>query len=146
MCIDRLDHLRAEARYAPALPAVQSKGLRTTAHERSTSARAPAYLRGGRSASSLRRGWGAPAASADAGSPGRRWRPAGWDTSRGGPIVIRARDGKLVSCRPGCGTWSAALLAAYDNAGAESSLATLKKQLIHGRSWPTRRELAFAAF
>jgi len=30
---------------------------------------------------------------------------------------------------------------AYDNAVAESFFATLKKELVHRRSWPTRREL-----
>ena len=29
----------------------------------------------------------------------------------------------------------------YDNAVAESFFATLKKELVHRRSWPTRREL-----
>jgi putative transposase len=35
---------------------------------------------------------------------------------------------------------------AYDNAVAESFFATLKKELIHRRSWPTRRELSSAVF
>ena len=35
---------------------------------------------------------------------------------------------------------------AYDNAVAESFFATLKKELIHRRSWPTRRELGSAVF
>jgi putative transposase len=35
---------------------------------------------------------------------------------------------------------------AYDNAVAESFFATLKKGLIHRRSWPTRRELGSAVF
>jgi putative transposase len=35
---------------------------------------------------------------------------------------------------------------AYDNAVAESFFATLKKELVHRRSWPTRRELGSAAF
>ena len=35
---------------------------------------------------------------------------------------------------------------AYDNAVAESFFATLKKELIHGRSWPTRRELIGEVF
>lgn len=35
---------------------------------------------------------------------------------------------------------------AYDNAVAESFFATLKKELIHRRSWPTRRELGAAVF
>ena len=34
----------------------------------------------------------------------------------------------------------------YDNAVAESFFATLKKELIHRRSWPTRRELASEVF
>ena len=35
---------------------------------------------------------------------------------------------------------------AYDNAVAESFFATLKKELIHRRSWPTRRELIGEVF
>ncbi len=35
---------------------------------------------------------------------------------------------------------------AYDNAVAESFFATLKKELVHGRSWPTRRELIGEVF
>jgi len=35
---------------------------------------------------------------------------------------------------------------AYDNAVAESFFATLKKELIHRQSWPTRRELSSAVF
>ncbi len=35
---------------------------------------------------------------------------------------------------------------AYDNAVAESFFATLKTELIHRRSWPTRRELGSAVF
>src|SRR5216684_8910000 len=35
---------------------------------------------------------------------------------------------------------------AYDNAVAESFFATLKKELVHRHSWPTRRELTTAAF
>jgi putative transposase len=35
---------------------------------------------------------------------------------------------------------------AYDNAVAESFFATLKKELIHRRSWPTRRELGAGVF
>jgi putative transposase len=35
---------------------------------------------------------------------------------------------------------------AYDNAVAESFFATLKKELVHRRSWPTRRELGSAVF
>ncbi len=35
---------------------------------------------------------------------------------------------------------------AYDNAVAESFFATLKKELIHRKSWPTRRELGAAVF
>jgi putative transposase len=35
---------------------------------------------------------------------------------------------------------------AYDNAVAESFFATLKKELIHRQSWPTRRELSTAVF
>jgi putative transposase len=35
---------------------------------------------------------------------------------------------------------------AYDNAVAESFFATLKKELVHRRSWPTRRELSAAVF
>jgi putative transposase len=35
---------------------------------------------------------------------------------------------------------------AYDNAVAESFFATLKKELINRRSWPTRRELGSAVF
>jgi putative transposase len=35
---------------------------------------------------------------------------------------------------------------AYDNAVAESFFATLKKELIHRRSWPSRRELSTAVF
>jgi putative transposase len=35
---------------------------------------------------------------------------------------------------------------AHDNAVAESFFATLKKELIHRRSWPTRRELGSAVF
>jgi putative transposase len=34
----------------------------------------------------------------------------------------------------------------YDNAVAESFLATLKKELIHRRSWPTRQDLASEVF
>jgi hypothetical protein len=34
----------------------------------------------------------------------------------------------------------------YDNAVAESLFATLKKELVHRRSWPTRRELTSEAF
>jgi putative transposase len=35
---------------------------------------------------------------------------------------------------------------AYDNALAESFFATLKKELVHRRSWPTRHELSSAVF
>ena len=35
---------------------------------------------------------------------------------------------------------------AYDNAVAESFFATLKKELVHRQSWPTRRELASEVF
>ena len=35
---------------------------------------------------------------------------------------------------------------AYDNAVAESFFATLKKDLVHRRSWPTRRELTSEIF
>ena len=35
---------------------------------------------------------------------------------------------------------------AYDNAVAESFIATLKKELVHRRSWPTRRELTSEIF
>jgi putative transposase len=35
---------------------------------------------------------------------------------------------------------------AYDNAVAESFFATLKKELVHRRSWPTRRELTSEIF
>jgi transposase InsO family protein len=35
---------------------------------------------------------------------------------------------------------------AYDNAVAESFFATLKKELIHRHSWPTKRELSVAVF
>ena len=35
---------------------------------------------------------------------------------------------------------------AYDNAVAESFFATLKKELVNRRSWPTRRELMSEAF
>lgn len=35
---------------------------------------------------------------------------------------------------------------AYDNAVAESFFATLKKELVHRRSWPTRRELMSEVF
>jgi len=35
---------------------------------------------------------------------------------------------------------------AYDNAVAESFFATLKKELVHRRSWPTRRELISEIF
>jgi putative transposase len=35
---------------------------------------------------------------------------------------------------------------AYDNAVAESFFATLKKELVHRRSWPTRHELGSAVF
>jgi putative transposase len=35
---------------------------------------------------------------------------------------------------------------AYDNAVAESFFATLKKELVHRHSWPTRRELTTAVF
>ena len=35
---------------------------------------------------------------------------------------------------------------AYDNAVAESFFATLKKELVHRRSWPTRRGLATEVF
>ena len=34
----------------------------------------------------------------------------------------------------------------YDNAVAESFFATLKKELVHRQSWPTRRELASEVF
>ncbi len=34
----------------------------------------------------------------------------------------------------------------YDNAVAESFLATIKKELIHRRSWPTRAELSTEVF
>jgi putative transposase len=34
----------------------------------------------------------------------------------------------------------------FDNAVAESFLATLKKELIHGRSWPTKAELRTEVF
>ena len=34
----------------------------------------------------------------------------------------------------------------WDNAVAESFFATLKKELVHRRSWPTRRELSSEVF
>lgn len=34
----------------------------------------------------------------------------------------------------------------FDNAVAESSFATLKKELVHRRTWPTRRELTSEVF
>jgi putative transposase len=34
----------------------------------------------------------------------------------------------------------------FDNAVAESFFATLKKELVHRRSWPTRRELSAEVF
>jgi putative transposase len=34
----------------------------------------------------------------------------------------------------------------YDNAVAESFFATLKKELVHRRSWPSRRELTTEVF
>jgi transposase InsO family protein len=34
----------------------------------------------------------------------------------------------------------------FDNAVAESFFATLKKELVHRRSWPTRRELSGEVF
>jgi transposase InsO family protein len=34
----------------------------------------------------------------------------------------------------------------FDNAVAESFFATLKKELVHRRSWPTRRELTSEVF
>ncbi len=34
----------------------------------------------------------------------------------------------------------------FDNAVAESFFATLKKELVHRRSWPTRRELTGEVF
>ena len=34
----------------------------------------------------------------------------------------------------------------FDNAVAESFFATLKKELVHRRSWPTRRELTSELF
>jgi transposase InsO family protein len=34
----------------------------------------------------------------------------------------------------------------FDNAVAESFFATLKKELVHRRSWPTRRELISGVF
>jgi putative transposase len=34
----------------------------------------------------------------------------------------------------------------YDNAVAESFFATLKKELVHRHSWPTRRELTSEVF
>ena len=34
----------------------------------------------------------------------------------------------------------------FDNAVAESFFATLKKELIHGRSWPTKAELRTEVF
>ena len=34
----------------------------------------------------------------------------------------------------------------FDNAVAESFFATLKKELVHGRTWPTRRELRTEVF
>ena len=34
----------------------------------------------------------------------------------------------------------------FDNAVAESFLATLKKELVHRRSWPSRRELTTEVF
>ncbi len=35
---------------------------------------------------------------------------------------------------------------AYDNAVAESFFATIKKELVHRRSWPSRRDLSSAVF
>jgi putative transposase len=35
---------------------------------------------------------------------------------------------------------------AYDNALAETFFATLKKELVNRRSWPTRRDLSRAVF
>jgi putative transposase len=34
----------------------------------------------------------------------------------------------------------------YDNAVAESFIATLKKELVHGRSWPSKAELRTEVF
>ena len=50
-----------------------------------------------------------------------------------------ARDAGIAISMGSCGD-------AYDNAVAESFFATLKKELIHRRSWPTRRELGAAVF
>jgi transposase InsO family protein len=74
------------------------------------------------------------AAVAASASYGRRERP---------PFVslVSALSPWIVSagliCRQGC---------AYDNAVAESFFATLKKELVHRRSWPTRRELISEVF
>jgi transposase InsO family protein len=35
---------------------------------------------------------------------------------------------------------------AYDNAVAESFFATIKKELVHQQSWPSRRDLSSAVF
>jgi putative transposase len=35
---------------------------------------------------------------------------------------------------------------AYDNAVAESFFATIKKELVHRQSWPSRRDLSSAVF
>ena len=35
---------------------------------------------------------------------------------------------------------------AYDNAVAESFFATMKKELVHRQSWPSRRDLSSAVF
>jgi putative transposase len=42
--------------------------------------------------------------------------------------------------------WKGSKGDAYDNAVAESFFATIKKELVHRQSWPSRRDLSSAVF
>jgi putative transposase len=70
-----------------------------------------------------------------------------------GPICHSVQGSQFVSLPFGqaCGKVSIARSmgskgCAYDNAVAESFFATLKRELVHRRSWPTRRELISEVF
>jgi hypothetical protein len=63
---------------------------------------------------------------------------------------VPSRGGADAACRPHAARAGRELgrvrADAYDNAVAESFFATLKKELVHRQSWPTRRELSGEVF
>ena len=66
-------------------------------------------------------------------------------TDQGSQYVSLWRSASTPATPASRSRWAAAATA-YDNAVAESFFATLKKELVHRRSWPTRRELIGEVF